>query len=477
VLSRRTQLTRPNGVTTNYSYDSVSHLLSVLHQEGSTTLDGASYTYDFAGNRTSKTNYLNGTTWNYDYDAIYELLQVTHGGSTKESFSYDAVGNRLSSLSVPSYSYNSSNELTANSNGSYTYDANGNTLSDPSGKSYSWDFENRLTQAVVPGTGTVTFKYDPFGRRIYKQSPNATSIFVYDGVRLVETINASGSEVASYTEGPLIDEPLAELRGSTTDYYEADGLGSITSLSNSAGALANTYTYDSFGNTTASTGTLRNYFQYTAREFDSETNLYFYRARYFDPSAGRFLSEDPIRFFQGPSFYRYVDNNLLNLTDSTGLQAQMPGNLPPGEPQVYWGPFADGFAEALNRLNNANCAEQFEPSCHEGPYTTGANQMQNTTYRFLPLPQGAGAGAQTVDSTNVQINSLGLYMTATGGGIRLPNGFTCNLGSITNVRAFILLHELGHQLSGNTGFTPDVDAATNSSHSMRIIKACFQCGN
>ena len=54
------------------------------------------------------------------------------------------------------------------------YDANGNTLSDPSDKSYSWDFENRLTQAVVPGTngGTTTFKYDPFGRRIYKLSPN-----------------------------------------------------------------------------------------------------------------------------------------------------------------------------------------------------------------------------------------------------------------------------------------------------------------
>jgi hypothetical protein len=146
-------------------------------------------------------------------------------------------------------------------------------------------------------------------------------------------------------------------------------------------------------------------------------------------------------FFEGPNFYRYVDNNPLNLTDSTGLQAQMPGDLPPGEPQVYWGPFADGFAEALNRLNNANCAEQFEPSCHEGPYNTGANQMQSTTYRFAPLPQGGGAGAQTVDPTNVQINSLGLYMTATGGGIRLPNGFTCNLGSITNVRAFILLHE------------------------------------
>ena len=69
-------LTRPNGVNTNYTYDGLSHLLSVLHQAGPTTLDGASYGYDYAGNRTSKTNYLNGTTSNYGYDAIYELQQV-----------------------------------------------------------------------------------------------------------------------------------------------------------------------------------------------------------------------------------------------------------------------------------------------------------------------------------------------------------------------------------------------------------------
>jgi len=308
-------------VNTSYSYDSVSHLLSVLHQAGVNTLDGASYTYDAAGNRTVKTNYLNSTTSNYTYDPLYELTQVTEGSSTTESYSYDFVGNRLSSSGVPNYSYNSSNELTSTSNGSYTYDANGNTLSDPSGKQYTWDFENRLMQAVVPGTngGTTTFKYDPFGRRIYKQSPNATSVFVYDGNNLLESVNGAGSEVASYTQGQLIDEPLAELRGSTTDYYAADGLGSITSLSSSTGALANTYTYDSFGNTTASTGTVRNYFQYTAREFDSETNLYFYRARYFDPNSGRFLSEDPMRFTMGANFFPYVHNDPMNRIDPFGL--------------------------------------------------------------------------------------------------------------------------------------------------------------
>src|SRR4029077_7285961 len=120
---------------------------------------------DFAGNRTSKTNYLNNITEGYTYDPIYQLTQVTQGASTTESYSYDAVGNRLSSLGVNPYSYNASNQLTATPSGSYSYDSNGNTLSDAQGRGFTWDFENRLTQVVVPGTGTVAFKHDPFGRR------------------------------------------------------------------------------------------------------------------------------------------------------------------------------------------------------------------------------------------------------------------------------------------------------------------------
>ncbi len=318
-LSRRTQLTRPNGVNTNYNYDGLSRLLSVLHQTGSTTLDGASYGYDYTGNRTSKTNYLNGITSNYGYDAIYELQQVTQGGSTTESYSYDAVGNRLSSLGINQYSYNTSNELLSTSNGSYTYDANGNTLSDPSGKQYTWDFENRLVSAVIPGTGTVTFKYDPFGRRVYKSSPNFTGIFAYDGYNLIETMNSSGALLARYTQTQNIDEPLADLRSGSDSYYEVDGLGSVTSLSNSAGSVANTYTYDSFGMLTTSSGTLTNPFRYTAREFDPETGIYEYRARYYDQSVGRFISEDPIGLTAGMNKYEYVNNSASNAVDPLGL--------------------------------------------------------------------------------------------------------------------------------------------------------------
>ena len=102
-------------------------------------------------------------------------------------------------------------------------------------------------------------------------------------------------------------------------YYHPDGLGSITSLTDGSGQLADSYVYDSFGNLTASTGTITNPFQYTGREFDSETSLYYYRARYYDPMSGRFLSEDPIRLGGGDmNFYAYTYNHPTNFVDPAG---------------------------------------------------------------------------------------------------------------------------------------------------------------
>jgi len=150
-------------------------------------------------------------------------------------------------------------------------------------------------------------------------SASNTTIYLYDGVNSIEEIDNSGTALTRYTQSNDIDEPLSELRGSTGTYYQWDGVGSVTSLSSGAGALANTYGYDSVGNLTDSTGTITNPFRYTAREFDSETGIYFYRARYFDATTGRFVSGDPFGFNGGINLYRYVLNQPVNNTDPLGL--------------------------------------------------------------------------------------------------------------------------------------------------------------
>ena len=358
-LSRRTQMTRPNSVSTLYAYDNLSHLTSVLHQLSGSTIDGAAYTLDNAGNRTAKTDERAGVASNYSYDAIYELTQVTQGTNTTESYSYDPVGNRTASLGVSSYTTNSSNELTSTSNATYTYDNNGNTLTKVVGSnttSFAWDYENRLASSTLPGSGgTVSFKYDPFGRRIYKSSSSATSIYAYDGDNLIEETNSSGTVVARYSHGLNIDEPLAMLRSATTSYYDADGLGSVTSLSSSGGSLAQTYGYDSFGKQTSSTGSLTNPFQYTARELDPETSLYYYRARFYDPTTGRFLSEDPVRYGGGINFYQYSENNTTTDSDPLGTTTTvytLGGRA--GGPDAGMGEGFQPFGHTAIRIDNAN---------------------------------------------------------------------------------------------------------------------------
>jgi len=127
----------------------------------------------------------------------------------QESYTFDPVGNRLSSQNVPSYTYNNSNELTGVGSATYTYDNNGNTLAktDSSGtKSYTWDFENRLSAVVLPGAGgTVMFRYDRFGRRIQKSfTQNSTTRianYLYDGADLIEELDVNGAPSLSTRQG------------------------------------------------------------------------------------------------------------------------------------------------------------------------------------------------------------------------------------------------------------------------------------
>jgi len=289
---RRTSLGYPNLVTTTYTYNSSGFLTNLLARYNQqTTIDSFAYTPDGMGNRTSMTD-LAGVH-NYTYDNIYQLTQATHPNISTEVFTFDAVGNRLSS------------EGQAPSLGRST--------------DYTYDFENRLIEVNYPGM-VAQYKYDPFGRRIEKNVNNTITRYVYDGPNIVTEYDGTWNVTARYIHTLAIDDPLTVTQGTNTFYYHKDGLGSVVNLTDGAGNVMKGYTYKSFGEIYAETGALVQPFTFTGREYDPESGLYYYRGRYYDPRVGRFLTKDPIELAEGDvNLYRYVINNPINLIDPYGL--------------------------------------------------------------------------------------------------------------------------------------------------------------
>jgi RHS repeat-associated protein len=320
---RRAAMRQPNNVWTGYTYDAVSRLLETRLTKGTIELDRSTYTLDALGNRLSKTT--PEFSESYTYDPLSRLTQVARGATTTESYSYDAVGNRLSSLTIPTWSHGDRNELLSVGAAQFTYDLNGNlaTSSAPGdSRTYEWDAENRLKRVVRNGAELARFAYDPLGRRIEKTAAGVTQRFVYDGEDIV--LGTTGMLPWLFHHGPGIDEVLAkEYVGGATYFTHADGLGSLVKSTDASGAVVFTRRYDAFGN--LELGAQAGEFAFTGREWDPETGLYYYRARYYDPKIGRLISEDPIGFSADVNFYAYVFNNPVNWVDPLGLDVDRPG--------------------------------------------------------------------------------------------------------------------------------------------------------
>ena len=309
-------------------YDPASQVTNILHQltASSTPINKADYLYNGVGNRTSLTDRRGSQT--FGYDSLDRLTSASHPlPGTPQSFAYDAVGNRTTAGNTT----NAGNQLTADATRSYQYDDNGNLtrktlLATGNYTQYTYDAENRLTKVedFVAGNSTPaftgTYRYDGLGRRIEKVANGQTKRYIYDGEDILLEYDGSNVLQARYTHGPGIGEPIAVTKGADTFFYHQDGLGSVTDLTDSAGVTTKSYAYDSYGNVLESPGTPDQLYSYTGREFDTESGLYYLRARYYDPTTGRFLQEDPIGFAGGDiNVYRYVYNNPSTYFDPNGL--------------------------------------------------------------------------------------------------------------------------------------------------------------
>ena len=177
---------------------------------------------------------------------------------------------------------------------------------------YTWNARNQLTEISQGGVAQLTYAYDALGRRVSKTVGSGTPTqFLYDGANAVQ--ETFGSTVNPILVGLNMDERFARNDASGRAYFLTDALNSTIALTSTTGAIQNTYSYDPYGNTSQSGTGFTNPYQYTGREADT-AGLYFYRARYYSPMMGGFISEDPITFGgRQLSFYGYVGRESAQL--------------------------------------------------------------------------------------------------------------------------------------------------------------------
>jgi len=319
---------------------------------------------------------------------------LDEGGSPliyTRGYSFDDADNRLSEANGTSntYTVNALNQITAiyttgqpQPHTTFDYDLNGNTTEkdvDDDVTTYEYDYENRLVEVTYSDDSSTEFVYDALGRRlktIEKNSlgtPTGETRYVYDGLDLIAELDDYDAVIAGYTHGPGIDDPLVMRYDGDDYFYHKNHLGSITAITDIYENTVKTYTYYAFGGIRSESGSLgHNAFTYTGREYHENSGLYYYRARFYDPAIGRFITQDPIGHLGGLNLYAYVGNDSINWVDPWGLSRIVYDRTDnkiyvyPGTPETLGPPQA--FA-AYNRARNPN-ADPFLPDGY-GPAPNG----------------------------------------------------------------------------------------------------------
>ena len=346
------------GITTSYSYNKAGLAVSMSSSEGSSY----TYAYQLDGNMTQKMDSINGET-TYEYNRLGQLTGETRekeGEGTQEAiyYIYDSRGNRIQKTDVfkkklVRYSYDEGNQLKKEKEEplpgapcenpyemetQYEYDGNGNVifkwkgiekeagageeelkLTAAGGKEgveteedyayiYHYDNRNRMT-GMESESVKARYSYDPMGRRKSKTVNGVTTGHIWDKDNIVYETKGDGSKLASYYRGIH----LAAIDNGAIDYYLYDNHGDITGMKNEGSSII----YDAFGNQTSDTTGGYNPFRYNSQYTDAESGLIYLRARYYDPSIGRFMAEDPVK--DGLNWYAYCAGNPVMKVDPSGL--------------------------------------------------------------------------------------------------------------------------------------------------------------
>jgi RHS repeat-associated protein len=303
-------LTRPNGVDDTFSYTPSGDLTGIVSTLGGTQVASTGYGIDpVTGRVNTRTDQTGTTGFGYEPDGVLASV-APPAGSTQpaEAYTSDNFANRLTGPTASDVShYSAGSRLTTDGTYTYTYDGEGNLKSRTviaTGKvtGYGWNADHQLTTVHLPDGGVVSYAYDPLGRRISAVGPSGTTRYVWDHWNVTATYNATNTVTASMVtlptavSGTTPGQPvqvIEETHGTTHIYPLHDGLGSVTALTDQTGAVTDTLTYSAYGTPTGTTPNT-DISTYTGYQHDPDTGLYYANHRYYDPTTGRFLSEDPV---------------------------------------------------------------------------------------------------------------------------------------------------------------------------------------
>ncbi len=267
-----------------------------------------------------------GTRTTFDYDPRGHLIRAVLGDGTVQHRASDAVSNLFKTPDHTDRTYGAGGRLERVGSTELRYDGAGNLIEkrlvDGARWTYRWNAAGRLIEVVRPDEKSVRFAYDALGRRVSKEFEGRKTDFVWDGNDLVhERVTSAGGEAAPITTWvfePGTFSPIAKLEGRKRFGVVADHLGVPTMLLTEAGEVAWKAQLDVFGVAREEVGSTAQPWRFPGQYEDEETGLYYNRFRYYDPTSGRYISEDPSRLLGGLTSYGYIPDPLLGM-DPSGL--------------------------------------------------------------------------------------------------------------------------------------------------------------
>ena len=318
-------VTYPNGITTEYTYDNINRVKTVITKKNNTIINNLSYIHDNNGNILTETR--NGKTFTYTYDNLDRLKTANYGDSNTITYEYDALNNRTKELHstglVKDYSYDSYNRLTEVKENNITTDTyeynNSGAIARHNDRLFGYDAWGNLA-GVAENDNIWYYGYDVNGIRSAKIcGDTSTQYFTDANANVISESDTEGNQTA---EMVYANQALARKVNGNWYYYLYNAHGDVIGLTDSQGNIVNSYEYDAWGNILNQTETIDNPLKYAGQYYDEELQMYYLRARYYDPSIGRFTSIDAIegKISQPLDMNQYVycRNNPIRYSDPTG---------------------------------------------------------------------------------------------------------------------------------------------------------------